>query len=90
MTTSISATTAANQQPSQDFYRMLMEQRIDSTRLKDMQAARRETITTKNPTSTNLKETLLQDSSLLVTTPEEIKRNLDQWRKDGTPLHIVV
>lgn len=30
------------------------------------------------------------DSSLLSTTPEEIQRNLEMWRKDQERLHIVV
>ena len=30
------------------------------------------------------------DTSLLVTTPEEIQRNLDAWRKREERLHIVV
>ena len=30
------------------------------------------------------------DTSLLVTTPEEIQRNLEAWRKQEERLHIVV
>ena len=31
-----------------------------------------------------------QESSLLVTTPEEIQRNLQAWRENKERLHIVV
>ena len=36
------------------------------------------------------KETKPSDTSLLVTTPEEIQRNLEAWRKHEERLHIVV
>lgn len=42
------------------------------------------------PLDEKLKNKNVNDSSLLVTSPEEIQRNLERWRDHNERLHIVV
>jgi hypothetical protein len=42
-----------------------------------------------DPPVVNKNQPALSDQSLLVMTPEEIQRNLEQWRQQQATLHVV-